>query len=191
MYFRVRKVGAPSDPTIQKTEEQLQQILEKDVNAITDIYNEAVRNTVATFDTVEATFEQRMKWVQSHGFRHPVLIAEVEATCEIVGWASLGPWSERLAYYNTAEVSVYVSPHAQGKGVGRKLLSTLLELARIAKLHTIIARIADGNDHSIKLHHSCGFQHIGVMKEVGYKFERFIDVVMMQWMAQDNMSSMS
>ena len=98
----------------------------------------------------------------------------------IVGWAALSKWSDRRAYSDTAEVSLYVKEEFQGKGIGRKLLESIVQEGQKVGLHTVIARIAGGNEISVRLHESVGFQHIGIMKEVGRKFGKLLDVYLMQ-----------
>jgi phosphinothricin acetyltransferase len=150
----------------------------KDLSAITDIYNEAILTTVATFDTEPKTMEEQEAWFEAHGPKYPVLVAEKEA--RVIGWASLSMWSDRCAYADTAEISVYVKQEHRGKGVGRELMEVLIGEGQAAGLHTVIARIAEGNEVSIHLHWAFGFTPVGVMKEVGRKFGKLIDVHMMQ-----------
>ena len=151
----------------------------EDLPEINEIYNEAVRNTTATFDTEPKGLDERKAWFVLHDHRHPVLVAVEES---IIGWAALSPWSDRLAYRDTAEVSVYVHADRRGKGIGKKLLEALVEQGQGADLHTLIARIADGNLASIAMHRRLGFEFIGTMKEVGLKFGRWIDVQLFQIM---------
>jgi L-amino acid N-acyltransferase YncA len=150
----------------------------QDLPAITDIYNEAILTTTATFDTEPKTAEEQRAWFAKHGNRNPLLVADDDGL--VVGWASLSEWSDRCAYSDTAEVSLYVRSEHQGKGTGRRLLKAILQAGGSSGLHTVIARIAEGNQASIRLHESVGFEHIGVMKEVGKKFGRLLDVYLMQ-----------
>jgi len=150
----------------------------EDLGCITDIYNKAILTTVATFETHPKTEDEQRRWFYSHGAGKPVLVAELDGA--IAGWASLSEWSDRCAYSDTAEVSLYVRENLQGKGIGKKLLQAIVDEGRNVGLHTVIARITDGNDVSIHLHESVGFQHIGLMKEVGRKFGKRIDVYLMQ-----------
>lgn len=149
-----------------------------DLNAINEIYNEAVLQTVATFDTEPKTFEEQKIWFANHDHRHPILVAEQDGI--VVGWAALSKWSERCAYSDTAEVSLYVKKEHRGKGIGRKLLEAIIQEGQKAGLHTVIARIAEGNEASISLLKSMGFEDVGVMKEVGRKFDKLLDVYLMQ-----------
>lgn len=149
-----------------------------DIPAITAIYNEAVLTTVATFDTEPKSETDRAAWFAVHDSRHPVLVAEVEG--QVVGWASLSKWSERLAYADTAEISLYVQSSQRGRGIGKCLVEALVAEGEKAGLHTLIARIGAGNQVSVRLHQAAGFEHIGVMREVGRKFDQLLDVHLMQ-----------
>src|SRR4030042_680109 len=142
----------------------------EDLASITDIYNQAILNTTATFDTGTKTPEEQKAWFEKQGARYPLLVAQQDNI--IVGWASMSAWSDRCAYADTAEISLYVREEYQGKGVGRKLSVAILQAGREGGLHTAIARIAEGNDIRIRLADSLGFKHIGVMQEVGKKLDR-------------------
>jgi phosphinothricin acetyltransferase len=98
----------------------------------------------------------------------------------VVGWASLSKWSDRLAYAGTAEISLYVQSTYRGQGVGKGLITAIVAEGEKAGLHTLIARIVAGNQASICLHQAAGFEHIGVMRQVGRKFGRLLDVYLMQ-----------
>jgi L-amino acid N-acyltransferase len=149
-----------------------------DLKAITDIYNEAILNTVATFDTSPKTLDEQKAWFEKHGPKYPVLVAVEVKT--IIGWASLSAWSDRCAYADTGEISAYVREDYRGKGVGRKLSGAILRAGKDAGLHTVIARMVASNEASILLAESLGFKPIGVMKEVGRKFGKLLDVNLMQ-----------
>jgi phosphinothricin acetyltransferase len=149
-----------------------------DLSAITEIYNAAILKTVATFDTELKTDVEQKSWFGGHGPKYPIIVAEQDGI--IVGWASLSQWADRCGYADTAEASLYVREEHQGQGIGRKLMDSMIQEGRKAGLHTVIARIVEGNDVSIHLADSAGFKHIGIMKEVGRKFGRLLDVDMMQ-----------
>jgi L-amino acid N-acyltransferase YncA len=149
-----------------------------DLPAITEIYNQAILTTTATFDTEPKSLEEQKIWFESHGPKYPVLLAEEDD--RVIGWASLSRWSDRCAYSDTAEISLYIYEKERGKGIGRKLLEAIIREGEKAGLHSIIARIAEGNEVSIHLHLSAGFEHIGIMREVGRKFGRLLDVYLMQ-----------
>jgi phosphinothricin acetyltransferase len=152
--------------------------LESDLPAILDIYNYEILHGVATFDTEAKTLEDRHQWFRSRGTDYPILVAEENGT--VLGWASVGPWSERKAYQGTVENSVYVQKNFQGRGIGKLLLEALILETRKKGYHTIIARIAESNATSVRLHQQQGFVTIGVLKEVGHKFNRLLDVTLMQ-----------
>ena len=150
----------------------------EDLISINDIYNEVIEKTVATFDTTPKTLEEQKNWFTNHGPKNPILVAEKEES--ILGWASLSKWSDRCAYSDTAELSLYIKEKYRGQGIGRKLLEAIIQEGKKTGLHTVIARITEGNETSIYLHETVGFFHIGIMKEVGQKFEKRLDVYLMQ-----------
>lgn len=153
---------------------------------IARIYNDAILNTTATFDTEPKSLEDRREWFCAHGPDRPVLVA-VERRAEgggegggTVGWAAASDWSDRPAYSPTAEVAVYVDAAHRGKGVGSRLLAELIEAARAAGVHVLLAQIVEGNEVSVRLHERQGFSRVGVLEEVGCKFGRRLDVLVMQ-----------
>ncbi len=151
-----------------------------DLEAVTQIYNEAILTTTATFDTEPHTAAERLPWFQAHGGRHPILVAVLDG--RVIGWASLSKWSERPAYNDTAETSFYVKAEARGRGIGRKLKAAIIDEARQLSFHTLIARVAAGNHESLHLNQSLGFTHVGTLKEVGRKFGKLLDVHILQKM---------
>ncbi len=146
----------------------------KDVDIIKEIYNEAVVNTNATFDTDEKTVEEMKRWFNNHDSKNPVLIAEKEG--KTIAWASLSKYDNKKAYSDTAELSLYVLKDFQGKGIGKKLMDEILNRGKKAGLHAVIARITEGNDISIHLHENFGFEKIGTLRQVGKKFGKVLDV---------------
>lgn len=135
-------------------------------------------DTDATFDNEPKTIEERVKWFVEHGVRNPIVVAEVNGN--VVGWASPRKWSTRCAYTETAEISLYVKESYCNQGIGKNLMQAVLNEGKKVGLHTVISRIACGNDVSIHLHRQFGFTGIGVMREVGKKFGKLLDVLMMQ-----------
>lgn len=156
----------------------IRQVRSDDLGSITEIYNGFILQTVATFDTKPKALEEQKVWFASHGPRYPVLVAEEDSL--IVGWASLCRWSDRGAYSPTAEISLYVEEGHQGKGVGRRLLEAIVQQGQKVGFHTVIARIAERNEASMHLCESMGFECVGVMREVGLKFGKLLDVNLMQ-----------
>jgi len=150
----------------------------KDLKQITSIYNEAIVKTVATFDTNIKSLQEQKIWFENHGLKNPIIVAEQNKI--VVGWTSLSQWSDRCAYSNTAELSLYVKKEYQSKGIGKKLMESVLNEGKKVGLHVVIARITEGNKQSIILHEKFGFEHIGIMKEVGKKFGKNLDVYLME-----------
>ena len=150
----------------------------EDIPFITDVYNDAIINTTATFDTEVKSIEDRMLWFKNHDGNHPIIVAENDGV--LSGWASLTAWSDRCAYNGTAEVSVYVHKEHRGRGIGKALLEILILKGESKGLHYLLSRIASGNEASIHLHTIFGFRHIGIMKEVGFKFGNYVDVHLME-----------
>ena len=153
---------------------------EKDIPPITRIYNEAVKNTAATFHVEPVSTGERLEWLLRHDSVRPVIVAESED--ELAGWASLSRWNIKPAYDGTVELSVYVDRDARGGGIGKALMEDLIARAVQGGLHTIISLITEGNEVSMKLHRQLGFEQTGVIREAGYKFDQFLDVTIWQKM---------
>ncbi|MCK4549114.1 MAG: N-acetyltransferase [Candidatus Krumholzibacteria bacterium] len=146
----------------------------EDLPSITDIYNEAILNTVATFDLETKSVDDMRLWLEKHGADYPVVVCTSEA--KVVGYASLNEYSPKKAYAATAEVSVYIDRGSRGKGYGRMLLGAIIEAGAEKGIHSMIARITEGNDISIHLFERFDFTHVGRLREAGTKFGRLLDV---------------
>ncbi|MCX7922767.1 MAG: GNAT family N-acetyltransferase [Clostridia bacterium] len=149
-----------------------------DVGRITEIYNWAIINTTATFDLDEQTVDKRMEWFEHYGGRHPLIVAEADG--KIVGYSSLSKFRDKEAYARTVEVSVYIDPEYHGKGIGSILLKEIIERGRQLGHHVIMAGITAGNDVSVRLHEKFGFVLCGHFKELGFKFNKWQDVLFYQ-----------
>jgi phosphinothricin acetyltransferase len=149
-----------------------------DADATRAIYNLEVTESTVTFDLVPRTEEEQRAWLTARSGAHAVLVAEDAG--EVVGFASFSPYRDRPAYSTTVEDSVYVRRDQQGKGIGRLLLAELITLATSHGFHTMMARIVGGHEASIALHRSMGFEAVGTEREVGRKFGRWLDVLVMQ-----------
>ncbi|KJS21461.1 MAG: hypothetical protein VR72_10645 [Clostridiaceae bacterium BRH_c20a] len=153
----------------------------KDLPAINEIYNHAILNLTATFDEEIRKFEERQEWFETHHDpRYPLVVAEDNG--EVVGWGSISPFRPRAAYRFSGETSIYVRNDKYGHGIGTLLLQELIILAKENKLHALLGIIVDDNQSSIKLHCKFGFQKVGYLKEVGFKFGRWLDIIIMQKM---------
>jgi len=150
-----------------------------DVPGILDIYNDAVLRTTASYDDEPSTLEARLDWFDAkkrHGF--PVFVAEDEAG--VVGWSAFGPFRPWPGYRHTVEHSVYVAAPRRGQGIGAALLPPLIARARAMGLHAMIAGIDAANTPSLRLHTRFGFEQVAHFKEVGFKFDRWLDLVFME-----------
>ncbi len=149
-----------------------------DAEAIREIYNREVTGSAVTFDLVPRTLEDQRRWLASHAGAHPAVVA-VDGP-EVLGFGSLSPYRDRPAYATTVEDSVYVRHDARGRGVGRAILQELVRLATAHGFHTVMARVVGSHEVSIALHRACGFDLVGIEREVGRKFGRWLDVALMQ-----------
>ena len=156
-------------------------VARRDAEAIRAIYNVEVAESTVTFDLVPRTATEQLAWIDEHQGGHPAIVA-VDDRDEVAGFASLTPYRPRPAYAPTVEDSVYVRRERRNDGVGRLLLTELVTLARDHGFHSVVGRIVGGHEASIALHKACGFEQIGCEREVGRKFGRWLDVVLMQRM---------
>jgi phosphinothricin acetyltransferase len=151
-----------------------------DAEEIRSIYNAEVLGSTVTFDLRPRSLDEQRRWLAARSGVHAVIVAEDGGA--VVGFASISPYRDRPAYRSTVEDSVYVRADRRGAGVGRLLLDELVKLATQRGFHTMIARIVGGHEASIALHRAAGFEVVGVEREVGRKFNRWLDVVLMQRM---------
>jgi L-amino acid N-acyltransferase YncA len=148
---------------------------EADLPGIFAIYDHEVLHGTATFDTEPKSPAGRLEWLRDDGNgKYPILVAEAGGA--IAGWGRLYAWSNRCAYARAAENAVYVHREHRGRGVGHALLAELIRLAPQRGVHVLLARIVEGNPASLALHVAHGYQPIGVMRRVGEKFGRVLDV---------------
>ena len=151
-----------------------------DAEALREIYNHEVENSTATFDLVPRTLDEQRTWIREREGALGVLVAEIDG--RVMGFSSLSPYRNRPAYNTTGENSVYGHADARGLGVGKRLLTEIIEMAKARGFHTVLAHISDAEGASVALHQSCGFKVVGVQKQVGRKFGKWLDVTVMQHM---------
>jgi L-amino acid N-acyltransferase len=149
-----------------------------DLSRILSIYNHEVLVSTATYDTRPRTPAEHARWFAHHGPRYPVFVAAEGR--KVAGWASLSPWSDRPAYGRAVETSIYVDEKNRGRGIGKRLLAALVDAAGPLGYHAMLARISADNTVSVYMHASLGFEVVGTLKEVGYKFDRALDVSIME-----------
>jgi phosphinothricin acetyltransferase len=152
----------------------------EDAEATREIYNAEVVGSTVTFDLVPRTLAEQEAWLDQRSGAMAVVVAELEG--RVAGFASLSPYRDRPAYATTVEDSVYVHADYRGRGVGRALLTEVLAIAATRGFHAVMARVVGGHETSISLHQSMGFRIVGTEVEVGRKFGRWLDVVLLQKM---------
>ena len=181
-----------------------------DAAQIRSIYNREVEGTTATFDLVPRTLEDQRNWLAARTGVFSAIVAvdpvappagapagasavgddgSRPGTGHVVGFASLSPYKERAAYRTTVEDSVYVHRSAQGRGIGTALLEHIVDLAAASGFHAVMARIEATGTASRALHARCGFELVGIEREVGRKFGRWLDVAVMQRLLQGPLPS--
>lgn len=154
---------------------------EFDLAAMLAIYNDAVLTTTAVYDYKPRSSEQQVAWFKAKREQGlPVLVAEDGGA--IVGFASYGPFRPWPAYLHSVENSLYVAPETRGRGIGSALLPALIQRAAERCLHTMIAGIDATNEASLRLHAKFGFERVAQFREVGWKFERWLDLAFLQLM---------
>jgi phosphinothricin acetyltransferase len=151
-----------------------------DVPAILAIYNDAVARTTASYDYEPQPLELRLAWFDEHRRDGYPIFAAVDATGALVGWSSLSRYHAKPGYRFTAEDSVYVADGHRSRGVGAQLLAPLMDAARLRGFHAILAVIDNDNAPSIRLHAKFGFVEVGRFRQVGFKFDRWLDVVYLE-----------
>jgi phosphinothricin acetyltransferase len=151
-----------------------------DAAAIRAIYNYEVANTTSTFDLVPRSLVEQRDWLAERSGAFSAVVAARDGA--VIGFASLSPYKERAAYRTTVEDSVYVDRAHHGQGAGRLLLDAIVDVARSSGFHAVMARIEASGVASRALHASAGFELVGIEREVGRKFNRWLDVVLMQLM---------
>ena len=139
-------------------------------------------HTVATFDLVPRSLAEQQGWLadRSGAFAAIVAVDPTDPSGEVVGFGALSPYKERAAYRTSVENSVYVRRDRHGQGIGRLIVTELLRVAAVSGFHAVFARINATSEASIALHRACGFELVGIEREVGRKFSRWHDVALMQ-----------
>ena len=155
-----------------------------DAEAIAAIYNHEVEHETSTFDLVPRTVDEQRTWLAARTGVFSVIVAN-DSDQGVVGFAALSTYRERAGYRTTVENSIYVRRDQQRRGVGKLLLTRLLDVARDSGFHTVIARIEATSTGSLALHESLGFIKVGVEREVGRKLGRWLDSAIMQKMLAD------
>lgn len=154
---------------------QIRHALEEDLPGILAIYNDAILHTTAVYDYTPHTLEMRLAWLRAKQESDmPVFVAD--DTGRIAGFSALGPFRAWAAYRYTVENSIYVGPDDRGRGLGRLLLAPLIDAARTLGMHAIVAGVDADNQASYRLHRAFGFEEVAHFRQVGYKFDRWLDL---------------
>jgi L-amino acid N-acyltransferase YncA len=165
---------------VPEPELHLRDATEADLPRILAITDDAILHTTAIWELEPTTLEARRAWfVERRERGYPVLVAE-GSTGRVLGFGSYGEFRPRAGYRQTVEHSLYVDADARGRGIGRELLAALIDRAAAEGRHVMVAGIDGENDGSIRLHERFGFEHAGRLREVGRKFDRWLDLVFMQ-----------
>ena len=151
-----------------------------DAEALRVIYNYEVEHTTATFDLVPRSLQDQREWLNARSGAFSTIVAVDDASDEVLGFSSLSPYKERAAYRTSVEDSVYVRRDAHGRGIGTMLLNHVLDLAADSGFHAVMARIEASGTASRALHATCGFDLVGIEREIGRKFNRWLDVAVME-----------
>jgi L-amino acid N-acyltransferase YncA len=158
---------------------QIRVAMQSDLSSINAIYNHYVHNSTATFAEEDETEAARLTWFQKHEeSKHPILVLEKDGT--VIGWASLSAYHTRRAYGNTVEVSIYFDHQKLGAGHGSKLFEAIIEAAKNRGYHAVLGLVCSENTGSLKLMSRYGFSEVGRLKEVGFKFGRWLDVTLVE-----------
>jgi L-amino acid N-acyltransferase len=149
-----------------------------DLPQINDIYNYYVSNSTCVWTTHLCTEQEREQWFATHDDATPVLVAEQDG--KVVAWGTFSSFQTACTFHKTVENSIYVHHEFQRQGIGRQLLAELVHWAREAGFGSIVAAISADRAASLALHRAAGFEEVGRFQKVGYKFDRYLDLVYLQ-----------
>jgi phosphinothricin acetyltransferase len=155
-----------------------------DAEAIRLIYNHEVENETSTMDLVPRTLETQREWIAARSGAFCAVVA-VDSSGTVLGFGALSEYKDRSGYRSTVENSVYVRRDVARRGIGKQILLHLLETATVSGFHSVIARIEAQSLASRVLHSSCGFELVGIEKQVARKFGKWLDIAVMQCILQD------
>lgn len=163
-----------SHPTIK-----IRHAITADAAAILEIYNHEVQFETSTFDLVPRTLEAQENWISARSGAFSAIVA-IDENDNVVGFGALSEYRDRAAYKTSVENSVYVKRDLARSGIGKLILMNLLQQAADSGFHAVMARIEASSQASRGLHESCGFSLVGIEREIGRKFGRWLDVALMQ-----------
>ncbi|MDX2305873.1 MAG: GNAT family N-acetyltransferase [Microscillaceae bacterium] len=124
------------------------------------------------------SLEDRIQWFENRSEKHPVLVKEIDSN--VTAWASLSPWTNYGAYARTVEISIFIAPEARGKGIGKEMIATILDMGQNLNHRVFLARIIEGNEASVRLFKFFGFEQVSRMPDAGEKFGEKITPIILQ-----------
>ncbi|MCU4155961.1 N-acetyltransferase [Carboxylicivirga sp. A043] len=146
----------------------------EDAPVIAAIYNHYISHSISTFELEPIEMAEMARRIKSISRQYPYFVYEEDN--QLLGYAYASEWKSRKAYLQTVESSIYLHPEAQGKGIGTMLYTRLIDELKTLNIHAVIGGISLPNEASIALHEKLGFEKIGQFKEVGRKFDKWVDV---------------
>jgi len=146
--------------------------------AIATIYNQGITDGTATLETELRTPDERREWLASRDARYPVIVAEVNG--QVIGWGSLNVFNPREAYRYVADLSIYVERKWRGRGVGRQLLTRLIDDAASHGFHKMVLAALPSNEAGMALYRKLGFREVGIYREHGLVNGKWVDIVIME-----------
>jgi L-amino acid N-acyltransferase YncA len=159
---------------------KIRDAVEGDIERVTTIYNEVLGSSTAIFNDQPVSVGERVQWWRGRVEREfPVLVAVENGA--VVGFASFGEFRSWPGYRFTVEHTVHVDSEFRGRGVGSALVRELIERARAAGKHVMVGGVDAENMASLRFHERMGFERVAHFREVGFKFDRFLDLVMLQY----------
>lgn len=156
-----------------------------DMSAILEIVNYEIKNSTSIYDYNPQTLEQRINWYHNQVFQNMPIIVAVQEN-KVIGYGAFGLFRPKEGYKFCVEHSVYVHHEKRNLGAGKLLLLKLIDIAKSMSIHTMIAGIDAENIESIKFHQKFGFEEVSRLKETGFKFDRWLDLVFMQLFLEEN-----
>ena len=157
---------------------EIRRAILEDAEAIRSIYNQEVLNSLVTLDLIPRSEAEQRHWIAEHSGVYPAIVAVIDG--KVCGYASLSPYRARAGYSTTVEDSIYVDSGYRKQGIGTALLNGILNLANQHGFHACMARVMADHQASLTLHESCGFELVGIEREVGRKFGKWLDVALLQ-----------
>lgn len=157
---------------------EIRDAVEEDLEDLLRIYNHAIATSVATLDLDLQSLEERKEWFSHYGKQNPLIVAVMDG--QVIGYSCLSVFREKPGFSKSLELSVYIDEPFWGLGIGTALMEEILGKAKELEVHAIVSSISAGNEASVRLHEKFGFRKVGHFPEIGFKFDKWLDVVFYQ-----------